>query len=188
MARDNKTLGKFDLVDIPPAPRNVPQIEVSFNIDADGILTVAAKDLGTGKEQSIKIESSSGLSKEDIARMVSDAEEHADADKAKRALIDAKNQAESTVYQMEKTVKDNKDKITDEELEAIETKLSEVRAALDNTEVTVEELNSKVEELNNSFHPVASKIYAQATPTPEQPMPEQQTSEQPSDGEATTQI
>jgi len=188
MARDNKTLGKFDLVDIPPAPRNIPQIEVSFNIDADGILTVAAKDLGTGKEQSIKIESSSGLSKEDIARMVSDAEEHADVDKAKRALIDAKNQAESTVYQMEKTVKDNKDKITDEELEAIETKLSEVRVALDNTEVTVEELNSKVEELNNSFHPVASKIYTQATPTPEQPMSEQQTSEQPSDGEATTQI
>jgi molecular chaperone DnaK len=169
MAQDNKTLGRFDLVGIPPAPRGVPQIEVSFNIDANGILTVSAKDLGTGKEQSIKIESSSGLSKEDIARMVLDAEEHAEADKAKRALIEAKNQAESTVYQMEKTVKDNKEKITDDETATIDSKIAEVRALLIKEDVTVDELNAKVEELNSSFHPIAAKLYAQPAPDMQEP-------------------
>jgi len=176
MAQDNKTLGRFDLVGIPPAPRGVPQIEVSFNIDANGILTVSAKDLGTGKEQSIKIESSSGLSKEDIARMVADAEEHAEADKAKRALIETRNQAEGTVYQMEKTIKENNDKITEEELLNINAKLDEVKELLVKSDVTLTELNTKVEELNNSFHPVASKIYAQAAPDmPEQPQAEEAT-------------
>ncbi len=170
MAQDNKTLGRFDLVGIPPAPRGVPQIEVSFNIDANGILTVAAKDLGTGKEQSIKIESSSGLSKEDIARMVDEAAEHAEADKAKRSLIEAKNQAENTAYQMEKTLKESSDKVSDEEKESIETKIKELREILTTT-TSVEELNQKVEELNATFHPVAEKIYAQAPPMDTPPVP-----------------
>ena len=163
MAQDNKTLGRFDLVGIPPAPRGVPQIEVSFNIDANGILTVSAKDLGTGKEQSIKIESSSGLSKEDIARMVADAEEHAEADKAKRALIEARNQAEGTVYQMEKTLKDNSDKISEEEKSNVEEKIKELKESLlsDNKDVIL----TKIEELNSTFHPIAQKMYAQAAPS-----------------------
>jgi len=162
MARDNKTLGRFDLIGIPPAPRGVPQIEVSFNIDANGILTVSAKDLGTGKEQSIKIESSSGLSKEDIERMVRDAEEHAEADKNKRALIEAKNQAESTVYHMEKTLKDNAEKITEEEKLAVETKVNELRELVGSSE-DKDLIMTKLNEVNESFHPLAQKIYAQAS-------------------------
>ena len=169
MAADNKVLGRFDLTGIPAAARGIPQIEVCFDIDSDSILTVSAKDLGTGKEQSIKIESSSGLSKEDIARMVLDAEEHVEADKAKRALIEAKNQAESTVYQMEKTVKDNKEKITDDEATTIDSKIAEVRALLIKEDVTVDELNAKVEELNSSFHPIAAKLYAQPAPDMQEP-------------------
>ena len=163
MAQDNKTLGRFDLVGIPPAPRGVPQIEVSFNIDANGILTVSAKDLGTGKEQSIKIESSSGLSKEDIARMVADAEEHAEADRLKKELIETRNNAESTVYQMEKTLKDNIDKISEEEKTNIEEKIKVLKESLlsDNKDVILK----NIEELNNAFHPVAQKMYSQAPPS-----------------------
>lgn len=171
MAQDNKTLGRFDLIGIPPAPRGVPQIEVSFNIDANGILTVSAKDLGTGKEQSIKIESSSGLSKEDIERMVADAEEHAEADKAKRTLVETRNQAESTVYQMEKAIKDNIDKITDDERTTLEEKIASFKDALSG-DVSADDLRAKMEDLNNAFHPIAQKIYAQAPPTEAPPFEE----------------
>merc|ERR1712157_265534 len=114
MAVDNKTLGQFDLVGIPNAPRGVPQIEVAFDIDADGILNVSAKDKGTGKEQSIVIKSSGGLSEEDIEKMVQDAEANKDLDQKKRQAIDEKNNLEQLVYSTEKTLVDNKDKISEE--------------------------------------------------------------------------
>ena len=104
LARDNRTLGRFHLVGLPPAPRGVPQVEVTFDIDANGIVSVAAKDLATGKEQTITISGSSGLSKDDVARMVKEAESHASEDRARREVIDARNQADSLAYQVEKTV------------------------------------------------------------------------------------
>ncbi len=107
MARDNKTIGKFQLTDIPPAPRGVPQIEVTFDIDANGILHVSAKDLGTGKEQKITITASSGLSKDEIEKMRKDAEAHAEDDKAKREEIETRNEADNAVYRSEKMLKDN---------------------------------------------------------------------------------
>ena len=113
MARDNKLLGQFHLDGIPPAPRGVPQIEVTFDIDANGILNVSAKDLGTGKEQQIRIEQSSGLSKDEIEKMKRDAELHADEDKKKRELADARNEADNTIYQIEKMLKEAGDKIDD---------------------------------------------------------------------------
>ena len=112
-SRDNKTIGKFHLTDIPPAPRGMPQVEVTFDIDANGILHVGAKDLGTGKEQKISITASSGLSKDEIEKMRKDAELHADEDKAKKEEIEARNEADSSVYRSEKMLKDNKDKISD---------------------------------------------------------------------------
>ena len=114
MAAHNKTLGRFQLVGIPPAPRGVPQIEVTFDIDANGIVSVSAKDLGTGKEQSIKITASSGLSEEEIEKLVKDAELHADEDKKKRELIDARNMADSLIYSTEKSIKEIGDKLDDE--------------------------------------------------------------------------
>ena len=111
LARDNRTLGRFHLVGLPPAPRGVPQVEVTFDIDANGIVSVAAKDLATGKEQTITISGSSGLSKDDVARMVKEAESHASEDRARRDVIDARNQADSLAYQVEKTVHDNREKV-----------------------------------------------------------------------------
>merc|ERR1719222_1400749 len=123
MAADNKNLGEFDLVGIPPAPRGVPQIEVSFDIDADGILNVSAKDKGTGKEQNIVIKSSSGLSEDDIEQMVRDAESNAEADSKRRRSIEAKNEIDSLIYTTEKSLKDNGDKLDDETKMEVETAL-----------------------------------------------------------------
>ena len=162
MALDNKTLGRFDLTDIPPAPRGVPQIEVSFDLDANGILNVSAKDLGTGKEQSIKIESSSGLSEEEIEKMKKDAELHAEEDKKKLELVEARNQAEGTIFQIEKALKDNEDKVTEEEKTEIESKISELKEVLTSEDKDV--IMDKITEVNAAFHKVAEKIYAQASP------------------------
>lgn len=159
MAVDNKTLGRFDLVDIPPAPRGVPQIEVSFDIDANGILVVSAKDLGTGKEQSIKIESSSGLSDEDIQRMVKEAEEHAEEDKKKKELVETRNQAEGTIFQIEKSLKDFGEKVTEEEKTEVEKNITELKELL--TSEVKEDIVAGVEKLNTSFHTISQKIYAQ---------------------------
>ncbi len=163
MATDNKTLGRFDLNDIPPSPRGVPQIEVSFDLNADGILEVSAKDLGTGKEQSIKIEASSGLSESDIEKMVKDAEENVDADKQKRELVDMRNNAEGTIFQVEKAIKDNEEKITDEMKEPVEKSIEELKEYLTNEDPSV--IKGYMDSVNTAFHKIAEVIYEQ----PEQP-------------------
>ena len=129
MARDNRTLGRFHLVGLPPAPRGVPQIEVSFDIDANGIVNVAAKDTATGKEQKITISNSSGLSKDDVDRMVKEAESHASEDQARREVIDARNQADTLAYQVEKTVNENRERIAVGELSKVEAAIAEARNA-----------------------------------------------------------
>jgi molecular chaperone DnaK len=131
MAADNKILGQFDLVGIPPAPRGVPQIEVTFDIDANGIVNVSAKDKGTGKEQQIRIQASGGLSDADIEKMVKDAEAHAAEDKEKRGLVEAKNQGEALVHSTEKSLKDYGDKVAAADKSAIETALADLKSALE---------------------------------------------------------
>ena len=135
MSADNKTLGQFELADIPPAPRGVPQIEVSFDIDANGIVHVAAKDKATAKEQSIRITAASGLSKEDINKMVKDAELHAEEDKKKRALVDTKNNAESLIDQTEKTLKEHGDKVDAETRKSIESAVEALKQAKESNDV-----------------------------------------------------
>ena len=131
MATDNKILGQFNLEDIPPAPRGMPQIEVTFDIDANGIVSVSAKDKGTGKEQNITIQASGGLSDEDIENMVKDAEENAEADKERRELIEAKNQAESLIHSTEKSMEEHSDKVDPTTIEAIELAISALKEELD---------------------------------------------------------
>ena len=125
LARDNRTLGRFHLVGLPPAPRGVPQIEVAFDIDANGIVNVTAKDMATGKEQKITISGSSGLSKDEVDRMVKDAQSHAAEDQARRELIDARNQADALAYQVEKTVNENREKLPVGELSKVEAAIAE---------------------------------------------------------------
>jgi molecular chaperone DnaK len=131
MATDNKVLGQFNLEDIPPAPRGMPQIEVTFDIDANGIVSVSAKDKGTGKEQNITIQASGGLSDEDIENMVKDAEENAEADKERRELIEAKNQAESLIHSTEKSMEEHSDKVDPTTIEAIELAISALKEELE---------------------------------------------------------
>ena len=131
MAGDNKTIGRFELVGIPPAPRGVPQIEVTFDLDANGILHVSAKDLGTGKEQSIRITASSGLSDEELEQMVKDAESHSVEDKKKRELVDARNSADALIYSTEKSLKEMGDKIDAETKGNIEAAIEPLKKALE---------------------------------------------------------
>jgi molecular chaperone DnaK len=158
-SKDNRTLGRFDMADIPPAPRGVPQIEVEFNIDANGILNVKAKDLGTGKEHSIEIKSSSGLSEEEVEKMKSDAESHADEDRQRREFIDKKNSADSLTYQVEKTVKEHGDKISDDDKTKIAEAIKDVRAATEGEDVA--KIDAAVEALNNASHAIAKVLYEQ---------------------------
>ena len=160
MASDNRTLGRFDLTDIPAAPRGVPQIEVSFDIDANGIVHVSAKDKGTGKEQRIKIESSSGLSDDEVDNMVKDAEEHASEDKEKRELIDLRNQADQVVFQTEKTLKEHGDKVPEDDKKSIETAAEELKKVKD--EGTKEEIKEKMEALTQASHKLAEAMYKEA--------------------------
>ncbi|TLM66568.1 MAG: molecular chaperone DnaK [Deltaproteobacteria bacterium] len=160
MASDNKTLGRFDLTGIPPAPRGVPQIEVTFDIDANGIVHVSAKDLGTGKEQSIRITASSGLSKEEIERMVKDAESHAAEDKKKREVIEARNQADGLVYTTEKAVKEHGDKVDEATRKGIESALEELKKAMDGDDA--EAIRQKTEALATASHKLAEVMYQQA--------------------------
>lgn len=141
MAADNKMLGQFDLVGIPPAPRGVPQVEVTFDIDANGIVNVSAKDKATNKEQSIRIQASGGLSDDDIEQMVKEAEANAEADKERRAGVEARNQAEASVHQTEKALEEHGDKISDEERQAIEDAVSSMKETLANEDASVDELN-----------------------------------------------
>merc|ERR1711966_403418 len=136
MASDNQLMGQFDLVGVPPAPRGVPQIEVTFDIDANGIVNVGAKDKATGKEQAITIRSSGGLSGDDINRMVDEAESFAAEDKAKREMTEAKNEADSTLYSSEKSFNEHKDKLSDEDKSAIQDAIKSVREAMEGTDAT----------------------------------------------------
>jgi len=154
----NRTLGNFDLTDIPPAPRGVPQIEVSFDIDANGIVHVSAKDLGTGKEQKIKIESSSGLSDAEINKMVNDAEANAEADELIVEKIQVKNDADNLIYSTEKTLKDFGDKIAEEDRINVETAISDLRASLDGE---LDELKIKFEALQQVAHKIAEAVYTE---------------------------
>jgi len=161
MAPDNKTLGRFELVGIPPAPRGVPQIEVTFDIDANGIVHVSAKDLGTGKEQSIRITSSSGLTDEEIQRLVKDAEAHADEDTKKKDLIEARNQADALVYTVEKNLKEFGDKIDAGERSRIEDAVKKVKETLNGDDA--EAIRKAQEELTQATHKLAEAMYAKAS-------------------------
>ncbi|MTA62791.1 MAG: molecular chaperone DnaK, partial [Actinobacteria bacterium] len=163
MADFNKTLGKFQLVDLPPAPRGVPQIEVTFDIDANGIVNVAAKDRATSKEQSITITGQSSLSKDQIDQMVRDAESHADEDRSRREEADARNRAETLVYQTEKLLADQGDKVPGDQKAAVESALIEVRAALNNSDAAA--INSATEVLNSASQQLSQSLYEQAAQT-----------------------
>ena len=159
MARDNKSLGRFHLTGIPPAPRGVPQIEVTFDIDANGILNVSAKDLGTGTEQKITITGSSGLNDDEIQRMVNEAEDHSEEDRKKKEEIEARNQADNLVYSTEKLVKDNRDKIPDSDVKAVEEAIAETRKAMEGGDV--EAIKQSMEKLQQASHQVAQAMYQQ---------------------------
>ncbi len=159
MADQNRTLGRFDLVGIPSAPRGVPQIEVTFDIDANGIVHVSAKDLGTGKEQHIQITSSSGLSEAEIDKMVKDAEANAAADKAKRESVDARNEADSLIYATEKSIKDLGDKIDGAEKQKVEDAIAALKQAMQGE--NVEDIKAKTEELKQSSYKIAEELYKQ---------------------------
>jgi molecular chaperone DnaK len=160
LARDNRTLGRFQLVGLPPAPRGVPQIEVAFDIDANGIVSVSAKDVATGKEQKITIAGSSGLNKDDVARMVKDAEAHATEDKARRELIDARNQADSLAYSVEKTVNENRDRLPAAEVSRIESAISTLRDAAKADDI--EAIRSATDSLQKVSHAMAEQLYKQS--------------------------
>jgi len=161
MAAFNKTLGKFQLVGIPPAPRGMPQIEVTFDIDANGIIDVSAKDLGTGNEQQIKIEGGSGLKSDEVERMIRDAEAHADEAHKLRELADAKNQAENLAYQTEKSLKEHRDKLEEAEASTIEGRIMELRGVLESSDLN--EIRQKTEALQEASQKLAEAVYAQAT-------------------------
>ncbi|MFA5468152.1 MAG: molecular chaperone DnaK [Sphaerochaetaceae bacterium] len=157
MASQNRTLGNFDLIGIPPAPRGVPQIEVTFDIDANGIVHVSAKDLGTGKEQKIRIESSSGLSESDIEKMVKDAELHAEEDKREREKVEVRNEADSLYYSTEKSLKEYGDKISDDEKSKIEHAMSELKSAMESD--SVDTIKQKTEALQQAAYKLAEEMY-----------------------------
>lgn len=161
MAAGNKTLGRFELVGIPPAPRGVPQIEVTFDIDANGIVNVSAKDMATGKEQSIQITASSGLSKEEIDKLIKDAELHAEEDKKKRELVDARNHADALIYSTEKSIKDLGDKVDAKTKSKVEAAIEPLKNAMEGNDA--EEIKRLSEELTQASHKLAEAMYQQAS-------------------------
>lgn len=182
MAYQNRTLGKFDLYGIPPAPRGIPQIEVTFDIDADGILHVSAKDLGTGKEQKIRITASSGLSKEEIDKMMKEAEEHAAEDRRQKELIEVRNRADSVIYSVEKTLKEHGDKISFEERSEIGKKIETLKQKKDGTDIN--SINQAIDDLQQSVYKLSEAVYREAAsraqgqgtttePPPQGPKPEE---------------
>jgi molecular chaperone DnaK len=162
MAVDNKTIGRFHLDGIPPAPRGVPQIEVSFDIDASGILHVSAKDLGTGKEQKITITASSGLSKEEVEKMRRDAEAHAAEDQRKREEVETRNQADSLVYQTEKFLKENADKVDAAKKGEVERAIGDLKSALAETTPDPTRLKSGMESVNTAMQALSQELYSKA--------------------------
>ena len=178
-ARDNRTLGRFQLAELPPAPRGIPQIEVAFDIDANGILNVSAKDLGTGKQQSIEIKSSSGLSEDEVEKMAKDAEAHAEEDKKKRKVVDLKNQADQLIYSTEKTLKEHGDKVSADVRSNIENAVNNLKEAVKGEDVdaikkTIENLGTVGQELGKVLYEEAAKKQATSTePQPQSGQPEQ---------------
>ena len=167
MAKGNRTLGKFHLVGIPPAARGVPQVEVTFDIDANGIVNVSAKDLGTNKEQNITITASSGLSKDEIENMTREAEAHSDEDRKYKEEVEARNRADNLIYNTEKLLKENRDKVPEADVAAIESALENCRKAID--EGGTERIDSAVEELTQATHKLADVLYKQAAPQADTP-------------------
>jgi molecular chaperone DnaK len=159
MARDNRTLGKFHLVGLPPAPRGVPQIEVTFDIDANGIVNVSAKDLGTGKEQKITITASSGLSKDEVERMMKEAESHAEDDRKRKEEIEVRNKADQAVYGAERMLKDTGDKLSDADKAAIETGMDGVKKAVEGTDGAA--IQKALDQLTAAQHKAAEALYRQ---------------------------
>jgi molecular chaperone DnaK len=160
MAAYNKSLGKFQLTGIPPAPRGIPQIEVTFDIDANGILNVSAKDLGTGKEQKIEIKAGSGLSDDEIQQMVSDAESHAEEDRRQRELVEARNNAENAAYQAERQLSEMGEQVDASSKSEIEDAIKAVRETLGSEDVN--EIRAKTDALQAAFHKVSEQMYAAA--------------------------
>jgi molecular chaperone DnaK len=160
MARDNRTLGRFHLVGLPPAPRGVPQIEVAFDIDANGIVNVSARDVATGKEQKITISGSSGLTNDDVARMVKDAEAHAAEDKTRRELIDARNEADALAYSVEKTVNESRDRLPAGDIAGVESAIAALRGAVAGDDLAV--LRAAIATLQKASHGIAQQLYEQA--------------------------
>ncbi|MDQ1257016.1 MAG: molecular chaperone DnaK, partial [Candidatus Hydrogenedentes bacterium] len=175
LARDNRSLGRFDLIGIPPAPRGIPQVEVSFDIDANGIVHVSAKDLATGKEQRIRIESSSGLSESDIDKMVREAESHAAEDKARKKEIEVRNNADTMCYTTEKTLKEHADKVSADDKAAIEAALADLRSKLEGSDTAA--IEAATEKLQQASYKLAEAMYAAA-----QQQGQQQPGEQPQPG------
>jgi molecular chaperone DnaK len=161
MARDNRTLGKFELRGIPPAPRGVPKIEVTFDIDANGIVNVSAKDMATGKTQAITITSSSGLAKDEVDRMVKEASAHAEEDKAKRDEVEARNRADSVIYATEKTLQDNRDKLPEAEAAAVTAALEQAKKAVEAG--GKERIEEALQELTRASHRMTETLYRAAT-------------------------
>ncbi len=160
MAQNNKSLGKFQLTGIPPAPRGIPQVEVTFDIDANGILAVSAKDLGTGKEQKIEIKAGSGLADDEIKRMVQDAEAHAEDDKAARELAEARNNAENAAYQAERQLKELGEQVDEASKTEIEAAIKDIRESLESEDSNA--INAKAEALQVAFHKVSEAMYERA--------------------------
>jgi molecular chaperone DnaK len=177
MAANNKLLGQFDLVGIPPAPRGIPQVEVTFDIDANGIVHVSAKDLGTGKEQSIKITASSGLNEEEIKQMVRDAEAHASEDKTRKEIVEARNQLDSLIYSTEKSLKEHGADLQAGVKQESEAALEKAKKTLDTQDAQA--LRSAAEELSRSSHKLAEAMYAKASQQQAAAQPEEPTEEQP---------
>jgi molecular chaperone DnaK len=160
LARDNRTLGRFHLVGLPPAPRGIPQIEVTFDIDANGIVNVSAKDLGTGKEQKITITASSGLSKDEVDKMMKEAESHADEDRKRKDEIETRNRADQAVYAAERMVKDAGDKLSGSDRTAVESAVEDLKKANAGTDVAA--IGAAMEALNKVQHAAAESLYKQA--------------------------
>jgi molecular chaperone DnaK len=181
-ARDNRTLGRFQLTEIPPAPRGMPQIEVAFDIDANGILNVSAKDLGTGKQQSIEIKSSSGLSEQEVEKMKKESETHADEDRKKREVVDLKNQADQLIYATEKTLKEHGSKVSADTRGNIESATNNLKEAIKGEDAeairrAIENLNTATQELGKTLYEEAAKKQAASAPHAgeQQPPPEGET-------------
>jgi molecular chaperone DnaK len=159
MASQNRVLGRFDLVGIPPAPRGIPQIEVAFDIDANGIVHVSAKDLGTGKEQKIRIESSSGLSDADIDRMVKEAEAHAEEDKKEKEKAEARNEADTLIYSLEKNIKELGDKVSADDKAKCEAAMADLKKAMEGDDVA--DIKAKTEALKQASYKIGEELYKQ---------------------------